>query len=142
MGSARRLKNLPPREVVFANCIIPISSDVRSLGVIIDSALTFSNHVTRLVNTFFYIQYVFLYSDSIRQEVLDDQLYTRHRPGSHTLQTRPLQRPVVRCSEHTALSIGWCYACGRPAHISTPVLHCLNAASRIRFKLCVLAFQC
>ena len=54
MKPARRLKNLSPPEVVFADCVIPISSHVRSLGVIIDSALTFSDHVTRLVNLCFY----------------------------------------------------------------------------------------
>ena len=37
-------------------------------------------------------------ADSIRQEVLDDRLCTRHRSGSHTLQTRLLQQPVVRSS--------------------------------------------
>ena len=65
----------------------------------------------------FTLHYILLpvVSDSIHQEFLD------HRPGSRTLQTRLLQWPVVRSSKHIALSIGWCYAWGCPAHISTPV---------------------
>ena len=54
MGSAKSLKNLSPPEVVFADCVFPISSHMRSLGVIIDSAFSFSDYVTRVVNTCFY----------------------------------------------------------------------------------------
>ena len=80
-----------PPEVMFADCVIPISSHVRSLGVIIDSALTFSDPCYKIG------QHVLLpaAADSICQEVLDDWLRTRHRSGSHTFQTWLLQQPVV-----------------------------------------------
>ena len=115
MGSARKLKNLSPPEVVFADCVIPISSHVRSLGVIIDSALTFSDHVTRLVNSCFYqLRQI----RSVRRSLTID--------SAHAIVRVLILSRLDYCNSllsglHTAMSIGWCYACGRPAHISAPV---------------------
>ena len=40
--------------VVLSGCLIPLSTSVRSLGVIVDSGLTFSDHVSKLVNNCYY----------------------------------------------------------------------------------------
>ena len=54
MGFNRRLKNSSPPEVVLLAASFRYSSQLRSLGVIIDTSITFSDHVTRLVATCFY----------------------------------------------------------------------------------------
>ena len=54
LGSSRRLKNLTLPAVVLSGCLIPLSTSVRSLGVIVDSGLTFSDHISKLVNNCYY----------------------------------------------------------------------------------------
>ena len=54
LGSSRRLKNLTLPAVVLSGCLIPLSTSVRSLGVIVDSGLTFSNHISKLVDNCYY----------------------------------------------------------------------------------------
>ena len=54
MGSSRRLAGcISPPICILGDAVLPVNK-VRSLGVVLDSALTFSSQVTRLVNTCYY----------------------------------------------------------------------------------------
>ena len=140
---------MSPPEVVFADCVIPISSHVRSLGVIIDSALTFSDHVTRLISTCFYqlrqIRFIrrSLTIDSthaiVRALILSRLDYCNGLLSGlpNTLLCR--LDGVMRAAARLIFQLQYR---DHVSHQMRDQLHWLNAASRIRFKLCVLAFQC
>ena len=109
-----------------------------------ESSLTFSNRVTRLqVKTGFY-QLRQIRSGGLRWSTFHTPSFGLSYSPDSTVATE------IRSSEHSALSIGRCYACGRPAHISTPdvshlmrdQLHWLNAASRIPVQTVHPDFQC
>ena len=66
-------------------------------------------------------------------KVLDNQLYTRHPPGSHTLQTRLLQQPVVRSSDPTHCSVNWMMLCVQP--LGSYFNHSTETTSAIRCRI-------
>ena len=55
LGSSRRLaRTTLPSSIVIDNCSVPLADEVKCLGVTIDSALTFSKHVSSLVRTCYF----------------------------------------------------------------------------------------
>ena len=55
LGSSRRLaRTALPSSIVIDNCNVPLADEVKCLGVTIDSALTFSKHVSSLVRTCYF----------------------------------------------------------------------------------------
>ena len=144
MGSAKRLKNFSPPQVVFADCVFPISSHMRSLGVIIDSAFSFSDHVTRLVNTCFYqlrqIRSVrrSLTKDSahaiIRALILSRLNYCNSLLSGFPNILLSQVHDVMRAAARLIFQLQYR---DHVSHLMRDQLHWLNAASSIRFKQCV-----
>ena len=149
LGSSRRLKNLTLPAVVLSGCLIPLSTSVRSLGVIVDSGLTFSDHISKLVNNCYYhlrqIRSIrrSLTIDSthalVRALVLSRIDYCNSLLGgiSGTLLSR--LDGVMRAAARLVLQLQY------RDHVTTLIrdrLHWLDAASRITYKLCVLVFCC
>ena len=149
LGSSRRLKNLTLPAVELSGCLIPLSTSVRSLDVIVDSGLTFSDHISTLVNNCYYqLRHILsirrsLTIDSthafVRALVLPRIYYCNSPLGgiSGTLLSR--LDGVMRAAARLVLQLQY------RDHITTLIrdrLHWLDAASRITYKLCVLVFCC
>ena len=149
LGSSRRLANLSPPPMVLGGHTILLSSSVRSLGVVIDSAVTFSSHVSRLVSSCYY---QLRQLRSIRKSLTVDSCHALVRAlilsrmdycnGLLSGISKTLLGQldgVLRASARLILQRQ------RTDHITTAMreqLHWLDASARIKYKLCVFAFRC
>ena len=149
LGSSKRLKNLLLPTVVVSGCAIPLSTSVRTLGVVIDSGLTFSEHVSKLVNTCYYhlrqIRSIrkSLTIDSahalVRALVLSRLDYCNSLLAGITRALIGRLDSVMRAAARLILQLHY------TDHVTSLIrgrLHWLDAASRINYKLCVLAYKC
>ena len=149
LGSSKRLKNLLLPTVVVSGCTIPLSTSVRTLGVVIDSGLTFSEHVSKLVNTCYYhlrqIRSIrkSLTIDSahalVRALVLSRLDYCNSLLAGVTRALIGRLDSVMRAAARLILQLHY------TDHVTSLIrgrLHWLDAPSRINYKLCVLAYRC
>ena len=149
LGSSKRLKNLSRPATVLAGCTIPHSLCVRSLGFYIDSALTFKEHVSKLVNACFYqlrqIRSIrrSLTTDSthalVRALVLSRLDYCNGLLGGISKNLVGRLDGVMRAAARMILQLQY------RDHVTTMIreqLHWLDAASRIQYKLCVFGYRC
>jgi len=150
LGSSRRLAGtVLPTFIVIDNCSIPLAAEVKCLGVKIDSALTFKNHVLSMVRTCYY---QLRQLRSIRKSLTNDACHALVRSliisrldycngilsgASADLLDR--LDGVLRGAARLILKRQ------RSDHISVSMrdqLHWLDIRARIRYKLCLLAFRC
>ena len=150
LGSSRRLaRTALPSSIVIDNCNVPLADEVKCLGVTIDSALTFSKHVSSLVRTcYFQLRQL----RSIRKSLTVDTCHALVRSliisrldycnGILTGASADLLNrldSVLRGAARLILKHQ------RSDHISDSMreqLHWLDIRSRIEFKMSLLAFRC
>ena len=150
LGSSRRLaRTALPSSIVIDNCSVPLADEVKCLGVTIDSALTFSKHVSSLVRTcYFQLRQL----RSIRKSLTVDTCHALVRSliisrldycnGILTGAPADLLNRldgVLRGAARLILKRQ------RSDHISDSMreqLHWLDIRSRIEFKMSLLAFRC
>ncbi len=147
-GPTKRRANTEVKTVQFGNSVIPLSTSVKDLGVILDSELTLDEHVSRLSKMcFFQLRNIghirrFLSKRSTTILVLS-LVMTRLDycnsllAGASATQIRRLQR--IQNSAARIIS-----KTSKQDHI-TPVmreLHWLPIQQRITYKLMCLAYKC
>jgi hypothetical protein len=149
LGSSRRLVHCSSDELDIAGNSICLADKVRNLGVIFDSELTFSDHVSKLVSTCYYhIRQL----RSIRKSLSVDSSHALVRAlilsrldycnsllsGAPKLLIKQLDG-VMRSAARLILQLP------RSCNITKLIhdrLHWLDVSARIDFKLCVLAYRC
>lgn len=149
LGSSRRLLHCSCDEIDIAGNSICVAEKVRDLGVIIDSGLTFTDHVSKLVSTCYYhIRQL----RSIRKSLTVDSSHALVRAlilsrldycngllvGAPGLLINQLDG-VMRAAARLILQLP------RSSHITSLMhdrLHWLDITARIDFKLCILAYRC
>ena len=149
LGSSRRLMPCSFDEISIAGNTTRLVNRVRNLGVIIDSELTFSEHVTKLVNTSYYH---LRQMRSIRKSLTVDSSHALARAliltrldycngllsGIPDLLMRRLDG-VMRAAARLILRLP------RYGHVTKAMhdrLHWLNMRARIDFKLSLTAYRC
>jgi hypothetical protein len=147
-SSQRRQHQIPTEPTRIGDALIPSSSSVRDLGVYIDASITMKTHVTSLVRSCF---------ASLRQ-----LRSIRRSIPSHALQTLIHALVISRIDYCSSVLAGMpgtqlrrlqsvlnaaarlIFSARKHDHI-TPLLrelHWLRFPERIKFRLCVLAYQC
>ena len=149
LGSSRRRLHCTFDEINIAGNIIRLVDRVRNLGVIIDSQLTFSEHVAKLVNTSYYH---LRQMRSVRKSLTVDSSHALARAlilsrldycncllsGIPDLLMRRLDG-VMRATARLILRLP------RYGHVTKAIhdrLHWLNMQARIDFKLSLTAYRC
>ena len=150
LGSSRQLaRTALPSSIVIDNCNVPLADEVKCLGVMIDSALTFSKHVSSLVRTcYFQLRQL----RSIRKSLTVDTCHALVRSliisrldycnGILTGVPADLLNRldgVLRGAARLILKRQ------RSDHISDLMreqFHWLDIRSRIEFKMSLLTFRC
>jgi hypothetical protein len=147
-SSQRRQHQIPTEPTRIGYALIPSSSSVRDLGVYIDASITMKTHVTSLVRLCF--------------ASLHQLRSIRHSMPSHALQTLIHALVISRidyCSSVLAGTLGTqlrrlqsalnaaarLIFSARKHDQITPLLwelYWLRFPERIKFRLCVLAYQC
>ena len=145
LRSSRRLKKLMFPAVVLSGCLIPLSTSARSLGVIVNSGLTFSDHVSKQVNNCHYqlrqkrsMQRSSTHALCSSTGALPDRLLQQSAGGISGTLLNSLDG-VMRAAACLILQLQY------RDHVTTLIrdrLHWLDAASRITYKICVLIFCC
>ena len=149
LGSSRRLINCTCDHINIDGNAIHFADKVRNLGVILDSALTFNEHVTKLVNSSYYH---LRQMRSIRKSLTFDSSHALARAlilsrldycngllsGIPVLLMKQLDG-VMRAAARLILQLP------RSGHVTKAMhdrLHWLDMQARIEFKLCVTAYRC
>ena len=149
LGSPKRLSNLSPPSVALGGILIPLSKEVRSLGVVIDSSVAYSSHVSNVVRTCYYH---LRQLRSIRKSLTEDSSHALVRAlvisrldycngllGGLQKNLIGQLDGVLRASARLILRRQ------RHDHITSEMrekLHWLDASARITYKLSVFAFRC
>lgn len=149
LGSAKRLSCCSFQPIIISGEFVHPVNKVKSLGVLLDSSLTFDSHVTRLVGTCYYhlrqirnIRHS-LTQDSchalVRALILSRLDYCNGLLGGIPDTLIHKLNAVLRASARLLLRLP------RMSHITDVMkshLHWLDFPSRISFKLCCLAHRC
>jgi hypothetical protein len=149
LGSPKRLINHTPPPLALGGISIPLSSEVRSLGVVIDPSIAFTSHVSKVARTCYYHLRQLrsirksLTVDSchalVRSLVISRLDYCNGLLGGSPKSLIGQLDSVLRASARLVLLRQ------RQDHITIEMrekLHWLDASARIKFKLCVFAFRC
>ena len=148
VGSSRRLENIPSDPITVSGVNIPISKNVRDLGIYIDGALSLDVHVNNVVRLcFFHLRQLRL----IRRSLTVDAAHSLVRALIHSrldycnsimagIQKHQLDRlqSVLKAAARFVLRLP------SRAHVSELMrerLHWLDINHRIVYKLGVLAIQ-
>ena len=148
-GTPVRISRNPPGPLIVGDSVIQPSRSVRSLGVLLDPALSLSEHVSKLTNRCYY---QLRQLRSIRKSLSIDSCHALVRAlilsrldycngllgGATGLLINQLNG-VMRSSARLILQQPW------NSHITDLMnskLHWLDIRARIDFKLCLLAFRC
>ena len=148
LGSSRRIVNVSFPVVTLSGCVVPLAASVRSLGVIIDPALSFSRHISKLACSCYY---QLRQLRSIRKSLTTDSCHSLVRAlivsrldycnsllGDIPKYLLDQLNGVLRAAARLILQRP------RTDHITDAMcrqLHWLDAPARIQFKLCVFAFK-
>ena len=149
LGSSRRLENIPSDPITVSGVNIPISKNVRDLGIYIDGALSLDVHVNNVVRLcFFHLRQLRL----IRRSLTVDAAHYLVRALIHSrldycnsimagIQKHQLDRlqSVLKAAARFVLRLP------SRAHVSELMrerLHWLDINHRIVYKLGVLAYKC
>ena len=148
LGSSSRLKNCTFKEMVIAGNNLQLAKNVRNLGVIIDSSLSFSDHISKIVSTCYYhIRQL----RTIRQSLTVDACHALARAlilsrldycnallsGISSFLVDKLDG-VLRAAARLVLQLP------RTSHVTNELrdrLHWLDIRPRIEFKLCVITYR-
>ena len=149
LGSSRRLPRCSFDPLLIGGSIVHPAASVRDLGVILDPALSFANHVAKLTGiSFYHIRQL----RSIRHSLTMDSCHSLVRAlivsrldycngllGGAPAFLLDRLSGVLRAAARVVLQLP------RTSQISDAMkeqLHWLDIPARVNFKLCVLAFRC
>ena len=149
LGSPIRLASNPPSSIQITGSSIALSKTVRSLGVLIDPAISFREQITGLANTCYYhlrqlrsIRRSLSFDSShalVRALILSRLDYCNGLLGGASAALLDQMNGVMRASARFILQKS------RNSHITVEMntqLHWLDIRARIDFKLCVTTFRC
>ena len=149
LGSPTRVASNPPSSIQITGSTIAPSKTVRSLGVLIDLAISFREQITGLTNTCYYhLRQLLsirrsLSSDSshalVRALILSRLDYCNGLLGGASAALLDQMNGVMRASARFILRKS------RSSHITDEMntrLHWLDIKARIDYKLCVTTFRC
>ena len=150
LGSSRRLaRTALPSSIVIDNCSVPLADEVKCLGVTIDSALTFSKHVSSLVRTcYFQLRQLRSITKSPTVDTchaLVRSLIISRLDYCNGILTGPPADLLNRLDGVLRGAARLILKRQRSDHISDSTreqLHWLDIRSRIEFKMSLLAFRC
>jgi hypothetical protein len=149
LGSEKRLAKCSIRPLIISGSIVQPASAVRNLGIIFDSAMSFSDHASQLAGRcYYYLRQI----RGIRRSLTVDSCHALVRAlilsrldycnsllsGTTGLIISQLDG-VMRSAARIVLQLP------RRSSITSAIhdrLHWLDVSSRIQFKLCVLARRC
>ena len=149
LGSVRRLATCSFGPIVVNGEVVRPSLTVRDLGVIIDPAISFADHVAGLArNCYFQIRQLRSIRRSltieschalVRAMVLSRLDYCNGLLGGAPKNLLAQLSGVMRAAARLILVLP------RQSHVTSEIrarLHWLDVPSRVQFKLCCLAFRC
>jgi hypothetical protein len=149
LGSARKLKYCSLDELSIAGVMLKPSTQVRDLGVQVDSNLSMSAHINHLTRTCFYhIRQL----RTVRKSLTVDTTHALVRALVHSrldycnsvLAGQPKYcfdklQSVLRASARLVLRLpGW----SNVSELIRRQLHWLPFPERVQFKLCTLVYKC
>ena len=149
LGSPIRLASNPPSSIQITGSSIAPSKTVRSLGVLIDPAISFREQITGLANTCYYhlrqlrsIRRSLSFDSShalVRALIFSRLDYCNGLLSGALTALLDQMNGVMRASARFILQKS------RNSHITVEMnsrLHWLDIRARIDFKLCVTTFRC